>query len=247
MTGPQQRSENVALTQVAPGRYQAEFPLWGMGRYQVIAAAAGDGRNERATEGFAVPYSPEYLRFRSSTPTLQAIAERTGGRMLTGSETSQDIFLKDRQLRHSSRPVLDWFLILLACLIPLDVGIRRVQLDWEVIKGLLRFGRQKDESGRTLGALLRRKQEIKFAPPGEAGEKRLPGHLPSAIGMSHGRKAERPVDEAAAKPAGATAFRRRASDDAETAGDEEEVEERARLSMRVTHPRRTRQWQESRP
>ena len=106
VTGPQQRSENVVLKQVAPGRYQAEFPLWGMGRYEVAAAAAGDGRNERATDGFAVPYSPEYLRFRSSMPTLELIAERTGGRMLTGSETSQDIFLKDRQLRRSSRPVL---------------------------------------------------------------------------------------------------------------------------------------------
>ncbi|MGD1000617.1 MAG: glutamine amidotransferase [Candidatus Brocadiia bacterium] len=200
VTGPQQRSENVLLKQVAPGRYQAEFPLWGMGRYQVVAAAAGDGRNERATDGFAVPYSPEYLRFRSSTPTLELIAQRTGGRMLTGSETSQDIFLKDRQLRRSSRPVMDWFLILLACLIPLDVGIRRVQLDLDVLKGMLRFGRLKGESGTTLGALLRRKQEIKFAPE-EPGEKRLPGHLPAGIGIPERRKAARPAEEAAPKPA----------------------------------------------
>src|SRR5208337_773833 len=77
VTGPQQRSENVVLKQVAPGRYQAEFPLWGMGRYQVVAAAAGDGRNERAMDGFAVPYSPEYLSFRSNMPNLSMIAERT--------------------------------------------------------------------------------------------------------------------------------------------------------------------------
>jgi hypothetical protein len=51
-----------------------------------------------------------------------------------------------------------------------------------------------------LGALLRRKQEIKFAPE-EPGEKRLPGHLPAGIGIPERRKAARPAEEAAPKPA----------------------------------------------
>ena len=36
-------------------------------------------RNEQAFGGFAVPYSPEYLKFRSDPILLKQIAERTGG------------------------------------------------------------------------------------------------------------------------------------------------------------------------
>jgi hypothetical protein len=51
-------------------------------------------------------------------------------------------------------------LILLACLIPVDVGVRRVQLDWSVIRGWFTRS-QKTESTETLGALLRRKGEVR--------------------------------------------------------------------------------------
>ena len=65
-------------------------------------------------------------------------------------------------MRESSRPVFDWFLIALACLIPLDVGLRRVQLDWLVIKGWFGFGK-KSGSTETMGALLQRKKEVQAA------------------------------------------------------------------------------------
>ena len=178
VAGPQGRTESVSLRQVGPGRYQAQFPLWGTGRYQVAAIGAGDGRNENASGGFAVPYSPEYLRFRSTRTVLEEITRRTGGRMLTGGETSQDIFPVEREPRRSSRPVTDWFLVLLACLIPLDVGVRRVQLDWGAMADRLRR-RRRAAPDQTLSALLRRKQEIKFTPTGTE----LPrvGKLASAV------------------------------------------------------------------
>jgi hypothetical protein len=47
----------------------------------------------------------------------------------------------------------------LAILIPIDVGLRRVQLDWSVIKGWLGFGR-KQETTATMGALLKRKESV---------------------------------------------------------------------------------------
>ena len=173
VTGPNQQSVNVQLKQIAPGRYQAEFPLWGKGRYQVMTVGVGDGRSERATGGFAVPYSPEYLRFRSNTPLLEMIAQRTGGRMLRGTETAKEIFPKERPVRRTSRPVLDWFLILLAILIPLDVGVRRVQIDWSVVAGWFR-GKKTAQPDATLGALLERKKQIKFAGPDEPSRRPPP-------------------------------------------------------------------------
>ncbi len=168
VSGPRGETLEVPLKQIAPRRYQGEFPLSGKGRYQVAAVGVGISgtgekttkRNEQAFGGFAVPYSPEYLRFKSNPIALKQIAERTGGRVLSPSDL--DLFHPPRSVRESSRPVFDWFLIALACLIPLDVGLRRVQLDWQVIAGWLGFGK-KSGSTETMGALLQRKKEAQAA------------------------------------------------------------------------------------
>ena len=162
VAGPRGESVTLPLKQVAPRRYQANFPLWGKGRYQVMVAGSGSAggkeRNEQALGGFSVPYSAEYLRFRSDPIVLKQIADRTGGRLLT--EADVDLFHPPRTARESSRPVFDWFLLALCCLIPLDVGIRRVQLDWDVILGWFR-PRKAEGSAETMGALLQRKQLVK--------------------------------------------------------------------------------------
>ena len=168
VSGPHGGNMEVPLKQIAPRRYQGEFPLSGKGRYQVAAVGVGitgSGektvkRSEQAFGGFAVPYSPEYLRFKSNPIALKQIAERTGGRVLTPADL--DLFHPPRTTRESSRPVFDWFLIALACLIPLDVGLRRVQLDWPVIAGWFGFGK-KHASTETMGALLQRKKEAQAA------------------------------------------------------------------------------------
>ena len=163
VAGPDGKSLELPLQQVAPRRYQAEYPLWGKGRYQVaasgvsLAAAGGQARSEQAVNGFSVPYGAEYLRFKSNPVLLSQIAERTGGRVLSRSEL--DIFSGSRKPRESSRPVFDWFLIALACLIPLDVGVRRVQLDWAVVKIWFGIGKKR-ESTVTMGALLERKKQV---------------------------------------------------------------------------------------
>lgn len=165
VTGPSGTAFEVPLRQNGPRRYQAEFPLSGKGRYQVVAVAAGrrdkDGTPEQAIGGFAVPYSPEYLRFRSDPVLLQQIAARTGGRVLSATET--DIFHPPRETRESSRPVFDWFIIVLACLLPLDVAMRRVQLDWSVIRGWFGAGKKAGDSTETMGALLGRKRRVETA------------------------------------------------------------------------------------
>lgn len=160
VTGPYGRETSLPLKQIGPRRYEGDFPLWGKGRYQVLVAGSGGDRNEQAISGLAVPYSAEYLKFRSDPILLQKIADRTGGRVLTGNETGEQLYGAAREARESSRPVMDWFLFLLAFLIPLDVAVRRVQLDWALIAGWFGFGRKREESGETFSALLRRKDTV---------------------------------------------------------------------------------------
>ncbi|MFW6163207.1 MAG: hypothetical protein ACODAJ_10600, partial [Planctomycetota bacterium] len=171
VSGPRDKSVQVPLEQEGPRRYRGEFPTWGNGHYHVMASGVGGGRTERAVGHFVVPYSPEYLRFRANPITLRRIARRTGGRELEPGIKGQDLFLKEQEPRASSRPVFDWFLLALACLIPVDVAVRRVQIDWFVLRSWLGLDR-KGPSGETLGALLQRKQAIEF-PEGEAEPRRL--------------------------------------------------------------------------
>jgi uncharacterized membrane protein/Mg-chelatase subunit ChlD len=184
VTGPRGETLEVPLRQHGPRRYQGEFPLSGKGRYQVVAVAAGrpgkDGAPEQTMGGFAVPYSPEYLRFRSNPILLQQIAARTGGRILNATET--DIYHPARQPRESTRPIFDWFLIVLVCLLPLDVAVRRVQLDWSLIRGWFSFGKKVGESTETMGALLGRKRRVQatLEQPAEPRPTTLVAPKPSA-------------------------------------------------------------------
>ena len=173
LAGPNQKSETVQLKQVAPRRYQATVPLWGHGRYHAIAQGLGGERKDLAFGGFIVPYSPEYLRFRSNRQTLQEVADRTGGRVLSGDPTKDDIYQHGRASKRSSKPIFDWLLIALAILVPIDVALRRIQIDVASIKAALGIGRRA-ASTATMGALLQAKQSATAAIQSRRSERPLP-------------------------------------------------------------------------
>ncbi len=179
VAGPGERAETVRLKPSGPRLYQGEFPLWGRGSYQVFAEGAGEGKPGRVLGGFSVPYSAEYLRFRSNPVLLREIAARTGGKEWKGTEKGDEIFRRDRAPRESSRPILDFFLLAIAILVPIDVGIRRIQLDAAVIRGWLGIGRKAKAEG-TLGALLQRKRAIDFLPGVSRGASTPTAPLPPA-------------------------------------------------------------------
>lgn len=201
VSGPDDRSETVALRQVTPKRYQVRLPLWGQGRYQVIVRGAGDGRDETVTGGFIVPYSPEYLRFRSNPIILEEIASRTDGKLLD-PETPADAVFGRRDPKESSKPVFDWFLIGLAILVPLDVALRRVQIDPNAILAALRKQPQAGPATPTMGTLLQRKQEVasrlatgrsKQRPPASTGSVASRASSPAESRTTEAPAAPRPA------------------------------------------------------
>ena len=186
--GPGNKRVELKLHQEGLRRYTGRFPLWGKGRYEVVAATAGKESDERAIGSFVIPYSAEYLRFRSNPIALKEIAERTNGNILTPAATTAAIFPEKRKTVHTSKPVFDLFLMILMFLIPLDVGVRRIQLDLYGLKALFSAKRKK-ESTETLGTLLQRKQktaesmegqEVMFKPPASS-QKRKPQSTPKRV------------------------------------------------------------------
>lgn len=160
IAGPDGKVENVELKQVAPRRYQGKFPIWGKGTYQVIAEAKGATREDKAVGGLVLPYSTEYLKFASNMKALQKVVEKTGGKFLKTNSKGEDIFIKPTEIRFSSQPFFNTLLLILACLIPLDVAIRRVQIDFAMVKEIFASKKTK-ESTATMGALLDRKKSLR--------------------------------------------------------------------------------------
>lgn len=165
ISGPNNFAASDTVRQIAPRRYQVSVPLQGQGRYQVQVSARGGDRTETAFAGFIVAYSPEYLRFRANPIVLRDVAERTGGREIDVSQEAEQLSAQifgDRAPKRSSSRVFDWFLMALACMIPVDVAIRRVQVDLSWVRGLFRKEEQK-ETTATMGALLEKSQAVRTA------------------------------------------------------------------------------------
>lgn len=169
VNGPDGYSETLRLQQVGPRRFEARVPLPDQGKYQVIVQGLGNDRTASATSGFIVSYSPEYLRFRSDPITLKQIQQQTGGSVLDRSTPASDVFA-NRQPRSSTRPVFDWLLISLAILLPIDVAIRRVHLDWPLLRDVLFRRKASNTESATLSSLLVTKQQTaaQFDASGES-------------------------------------------------------------------------------
>jgi uncharacterized membrane protein len=164
VTGPNEFSQTQPIRQIAPRRYQTSLPLKGEGRYQVMVGATNGVREETAYAGFIVSYSPEYLRFSANPIVLRDIAKSTGGEELDLSGSPEEIASQlygSRKPRRSSRPIFDWYLMIIALLLPLDVAVRRVQFDGSWLRNL--FRKRTGESTATIGALLARTSDIRSA------------------------------------------------------------------------------------
>ena len=108
-----------------------------------MAIGKSGDRTARTQGGFIVSYSPEYLRFRSNPMVLDEIAEKTGGKVLKKDTTADEIYRSRRHPKRSSRPIFDWFLVALACLLPADVAFRRIQIDRNSFAALFGLGARK--------------------------------------------------------------------------------------------------------
>lgn len=191
------------VRQVAPRRYQATIPLQGKARYQVQISAKGGDRAEVAYGGFIVSYSPEYLRFEANPIVLNEIAEQTGGETLDSEQSPEDLAKQiygRREPKRSTRSVFDWFLMALACMIPLDVAVRRVQLDFSGIRRL--FGSRKTESTATMGALLAKAESVRESMKGSDTQSKPRSAPPQSRGVPEKRASLPPTVPQLKKPDG---------------------------------------------
>ena len=131
----------------------------------------GTGRSQAL--GLSVNYSPEFDDAEPNLNLLRRLAELGGGKVLDPAADSP--FLHDRQKTFQPQDLRDWLLGFAILLFPFDVGVRRIQLDWEqwlkataTLRRWIFFWKgvpRTQEADDSLAALLNRRGQVRARQP----------------------------------------------------------------------------------
>ena len=131
---------NLALQQVAPGRYEAEFTPEGDGAYFIRVAGGDDGQNGEQiglegavvaqTGGWVLGYSPEYQQFETHPELLEQLVMLGNGRNLSDAaafpEPTLAVFAHNLQSNASTQPIWPALMLMAVLLLPADIAVRRL-------------------------------------------------------------------------------------------------------------------------
>ncbi len=175
VVSPSGERQSFRLSQTGPGRYEVRFPTKQIGGYLVNLMELQEGKVRGSMIlGASVNYSPEFANTQPNWRFLKRLADLGRGRELSPLNPSAGPFSHDRQRTFQSNERWEFFLKLAIVLFPLDVAVRRVQLEGEEwrrlayrMRRLLGFralvdGREADES---LAALLARRDAVRSTRP----------------------------------------------------------------------------------
>lgn len=172
VVSPKGERFNVHLEQTGPGHYEAHFPTKEVGTYMLNLLDKKDGKVRGSqVVGASINYSPEFNASEPNLNLLRRLAESGGGRILNPEIPADNTFLYNRQKTFQPRDLWEWLLKLGVLLFPLDVAVRRIQLDhdeiqraWRKLRGWIFFWRgvqREPEAEESLAALLARREQVR--------------------------------------------------------------------------------------
>jgi uncharacterized membrane protein len=183
VVSPKGERATVQLEQTGPGHYEGKFPTKEVGAYLLNLLETKNGQLQGSQVlGASVNYSPEFAASEPNLNLLRRVSEAGGGKILDINTPGLNPFEHDRLKTFQPRDLWEWLLRLAIILFPLDVGIRRVQLDkaeWlkatENLRRWLFFWRGKPrpvEADESLNALLTRREQVRAKTAAMATEPR---------------------------------------------------------------------------
>ena len=171
VVSPKGEKQTIALEQTGPGHYEAKFPTKDVGAYLMNLSDRATGRSQQL--GVSVNYSPEFDDATPNVGLLHRLAELGDGKVL--DPTTDNPFLHDRKKTFQPEDLRDWLLGFAILLFPLDVGVRRIQLDWEqwlkataALRRWIFFWKgvpRPKEADESLAALLNRRGQVRAQQP----------------------------------------------------------------------------------
>lgn len=124
---PKKNKQTLPLVQVAPGRYEAEFPVTEFGSYVLEATHKLEGKVVASSHGgVAYPFPPEFMMFGINQPLLERAAASGGGRYAPSPTEPFDS--AGEELVATREELWPYFLWLAIGLFLLDVFLRRVRM-----------------------------------------------------------------------------------------------------------------------
>jgi uncharacterized membrane protein len=172
VVNPKGERVTVRLEQKGPGHYEGKFPTKEVGAYLLNLLEKKNGQLQGSEVlGASVNYSPEFATTEPNLNLLRRIAEAGGGKILDIANPGLNPFDHDRQKTFQPRDLWDWLLNLAIILFPIDVGIRRIQLDpaeWRKVTDRIWrwifFWKSRPrpiEADESLNALLARRDKVR--------------------------------------------------------------------------------------
>ena len=158
----------VPVEQLGPGHYEAKFPTKEVGSYMINLTDETNGQVRGSQViGASVNYSPEFNATEPNLNLLHRLAETGGGRLLDPDKPEDNTYLHYREKTFQPRDLWEWLLRMAVLLFPLDVAVRRIQLDrdemdraWRWIRARIFFWKgvpREPEAEESLVALLARR------------------------------------------------------------------------------------------
>ncbi len=135
-------TQQVPLAQAGPGRYEGQTRLTEPGAYFVrIQPASSLTATATITEAadyihtltWVKPYSSEYVPGPSAEDALLAWSTLGGGTVLN---QPADAFRLDAPAAASRTDLFPWLLAIAACLLPFDIGVRRIAVSLRKVFGM---------------------------------------------------------------------------------------------------------------
>ncbi len=170
IVAPDLSTWDITLDQTAAGRYETDFAATSRGAYLVSVIEEG---GQMQVTGAVNSYSPEFSIASSDANLLTTVSEATGGKIMSGSETS-DLFER-RQTRTRPREVWESLMLIALLLLPIDVGVRRLHITREQVEQarawisakLRRKGAQEEEAVASLEQLKASRSRVRLSDAAE--------------------------------------------------------------------------------
>jgi uncharacterized membrane protein/Mg-chelatase subunit ChlD len=133
VTGPAPdfKREEIELLQTAPGIYEGSFQTDARGVYMANMVYEGrDGVQGMIPAGVALGYSREYEHNTTNQAMLENLAAIGGGKVRTATDNP---FIHDLPMSEAITPIWKFLVVIAACLLPLEIFIRRVVINFEAV------------------------------------------------------------------------------------------------------------------
>jgi uncharacterized membrane protein len=181
VVSPRGERQTVPLRQTGPGHYEADFPTREVGAYLLRLMEIRDGQVAGSQViGASVNYSPEFNASEPNINLLRRLSESGRGTVLDPDNPADNPFLHDRRKTYQPRDLWEWLLRFMIILFPLDVGIRRIQIDREewlkatqTLRRMLFFWKttgRSQQADESLAALLARREQVRSTHTAPAAE-----------------------------------------------------------------------------